>query len=87
MTELDVLVPSEQTKTGQSVPDASFNDLSFFHASEGKPLATPWQVAMTRADYLAQFDLPKGMLLDCACGSGIQLAAYASRLKQPRSRG
>jgi hypothetical protein len=79
---LDVLIPSEQAEAGQSVPDASFNELSFFHASEGKPLATPWQVAMTRADYLAQFDLPNGMLLDCACGSGIQLAAYASRLKQ-----
>lgn len=82
MTGLDVLIPSEQAEAGQSVPDASFNELSFFHASEGKPLATPWQVAMTRADYLAQFDLPNGMLLDCACGSGIQLAAYASRLKQ-----
>ncbi|MGB1492932.1 MAG: hypothetical protein ACPG8X_06375, partial [Candidatus Poseidoniaceae archaeon] len=79
---MDVLIPSEQAEAGQSVPDASFNELSFFHASEGKPLATPWQVAMTRADYLAQFDLPNGMLLDCACGSGIQLAAYASRLKQ-----
>ena len=79
---MDVLIPSEQAEAGQSVPDASFNELSFFHASEGKPLATPWQVAMTRADYLAQFDLPKGMLLDCACGSGIQLAAYASRLKR-----
>ena len=83
MAPLDVLIPSEQAETGQSVPDASFSELSFFHASEGKPLATPWQVAMTRADYMAQFDLPKGMLLDCACGSGIQLAAYASRLKQP----
>ena len=82
MTGLDVLIPSEQAEAGQSVPDASFNELSFFHASEGKPLATPWQVAMTRADYLAQFDLPNGMLLDCACGSGIQLAAYASRLKR-----
>lgn len=82
MTGLDVLIPSEQAEAGQSVPDASFNELSFFHASEGKPLATPWQVAMTRADYLAQFDLPNGMLLDCACGSGIQLAAYASRVKQ-----
>lgn len=82
MTGLDVLIPSEQAEAGQSVHDASFNELSFFHASEGKPLATPWQVAMTRADYLAQFDLPNGMLLDCACGSGIQLAAYASRLKQ-----
>ena len=83
MAPLDVLIPSEQAETGQSVPDASFSEFSFFHASEGKPLATPWQVAMTRADYMAQFDLPKGMLLDCACGSGIQLAAYASRLKQP----
>lgn len=82
MTGLDVLIPSEQAEAGQSVPDASFNELSFFHASEGKPLATPWQVAMTRADYLAQFDLPNGILLDCACGSGIQLAAYASRVKQ-----
>jgi len=82
VTGLDVLIPSEQAEAGQSFPDASFNELSFFHASEGKPLATPWQVAMTRADYLAQFDLPNGMLLDCACGSGIQLAAYASRLKQ-----
>jgi hypothetical protein len=82
VTGLDVLIPSEQAEAGQSVPDASFNELSFFHASEGKPLATPWQVAMTRADYLAQFDLPNGMLLDCACGSGIQLAAYASRVKQ-----
>ncbi len=83
MEGLDVLIPSEQTVTGQSVPDAAFSELSFFHASEGKPLATPWQVAMTRADYLAGFNLPQGMLLDCACGSGIQLAAYASRLKQP----
>jgi hypothetical protein len=82
VTGLDVLIPSEQAEAGQSVPDASFNELSFFHASEGKPLATPWQVAMTRADYLAQFDLPNGILLDCACGSGIQLAAYASRVKQ-----
>ena len=83
MTRLDVLVPSEQVETGQAVPDASLKELSFFHASEGKPLATPWQVAMTRAEHIARFDIPSGWLLDCACGSGIQLAAYASRLKQP----
>ena len=76
-------MPSEQTATGQSVPDASLKELSFYHASHGKPLATPWQVAMTRADFIAQFDLPSGAVLDCACGSGIQLAAYASRLKRP----
>ncbi|MDP6866039.1 MAG: hypothetical protein QGG62_03785 [Candidatus Poseidoniaceae archaeon] len=80
---MEVLVPSEQSITGQSVADASMKEISFYHASEGKPLATPWQVAITRADYIAQFDLPSGMVLDCACGSGIQLAAYASRLKRP----
>lgn len=83
MKQLELFVPSQQAKTGQSVPDASLKELSFYHASEGKPLATPWQVAMTRADYIAQFDLPSGAVLDCACGSGIQLAAYASRLKRP----
>ena len=83
MWQLELLIPSEQTPTGQSVPDVSLKELSLYHASEGKPLATPWQVAMTRADYIAQFDVPSGMLLDCACGSGIQLAAYASRLKRP----
>ena len=83
MDGLEALVPSEQATTGQCVPDASLKELSFYHASEGKPLATPWQVAMTRADYIAQFDLPSGVVLDCACGSGIQLAAYASRLKRP----
>ena len=49
--------------TGHPVPDASLKDISFFHASEGKPLATPWQVAMTRADYITQFELPPGMVL------------------------
>ena len=56
MTRLDVLVPSEQVETGQAVPDASLKELSFYHASEGKPLATPWQVAMTRAEHIARFD-------------------------------
>ncbi len=80
---MELLIPSEQATTGHPVPDASLKEISFFHASEGKPLATPWQVAMTRADYMTQFELPSGMVLDCACGSGIQLAAYASRLKRP----
>ena len=31
----------------------------FFHAMEGKPLATPWQVASLRASMLAQHALPK----------------------------
>ena len=83
MEQLELLVPSEQTPSGQPIPDSSLKELSFHHASDGKPLATPWQVAETRAQFLTKFDLPSGVVLDCACGSGIQLAAYASHLKRP----
>ena len=55
----------------------------FFHAMEGKPLATPWQVASLRASMLAEHALPEGWLVDCACGSGIQLAAYGCTLQRP----
>ena len=57
--------------------------LGFFHAKEGRPLATPWQVAALRAQAVAKHRLPEGVVLDCACGSGIQLAAYASTLQRP----
>lgn len=57
--------------------------LLFFHAKEGRPLATPWQVAALRAQAVAEHDLPEGVVLDCACGSGIQLAAYAATLQRP----
>ena len=55
----------------------------FFHAMEGKPLATPWQVASLRASMLAEHALPEGWLVDCACGSGIQLAAIGLQLRRP----
>ena len=80
---MEVLTPSEQEAIHPPVADATMSDLAFYHASEGKPLATPWQVAMVRAKAVAEFTLPRGVLLDCACGSGIQLAAYASQLKMP----
>ena len=57
--------------------------LGFFHAKEGRPLATPWQVAVLRAQAVSKYSLPEGVVLDCACGSGIQLAAYASTLQRP----
>ncbi|MCH1616254.1 MAG: hypothetical protein L7R83_01935 [Candidatus Poseidonia sp.] len=57
--------------------------LLFFHAKEGRPLATPWQVAALRARAVAEHRLPNGLVLDCACGSGIQLAAYALTLQRP----
>lgn len=68
----------------ESAPDATApRGLVFYHASEGKPLATPWQVALIRSQLLAHTSLPAGVLLDCACGSGIQLAAHASVLQRP----
>lgn len=57
--------------------------LLFHHANEGRPLATPWQIAALRAQALRQHDLADGFILDCACGSGIQLAAYAATLQRP----
>ena len=55
----------------------------FFHAKEGQPLSTPWQVATARSAMLRLCDLPEGLIVDCACGSGLQLAAHASILQRP----
>ncbi len=57
-------------------------ELVFFHASEGKPLATPWQVALARSKLLTELELPDGYILDCACGSGIQLGAHLALLQR-----
>ena len=81
-----VLVPSDTPSTGlvELARDTTAPDgLSFHHANEGKPLATPWQIAALRAQRVAKHALPKGYILDCACGSGVQLAAYGAVLKQP----
>lgn len=65
-------------------PDkTSIEQFKFFHADEGKPLATPWQVALSRAIMLRDYQIPEGAILDCACGSGIQIAAYSEILKRP----
>ena len=58
-------------------------ELVFFHASQGKPLATPWQVALARSNLLTQLSLPEGYILDCACGSGSQLGAHMALLHRP----
>ena len=57
--------------------------LVFYHASEGKPLATPWQVALARSKLLTEIHLSEGYILDCACGSGIQLGAHMAILQRP----
>ncbi|RPG76903.1 MAG: hypothetical protein CBE08_001415 [Euryarchaeota archaeon TMED248] len=82
----DIIKPLEASSEGlvESVKDAtSAEGMIFFHANEGKPLATPWQVALSRAILLNKYELPDGYILDCACGSGIQVAAYSAIIKKP----
>ena len=80
------LPPSETSAEGlvERAQDTTAPEgLVFYHANEGRPLATPWQVAALRASMVDRHRLPDGWVLDCACGGGIQLAAYAMALKRP----
>ena len=82
----DIIKPLEASSEGliESVRDStSAEGMVFFHANEGKPLATPWQVSLHRAILLNKYNLPDGYILDCACGSGIQVAAYSVITKKP----
>ncbi len=55
-----------------------------FHYAKGADrLATPWQVAMSRAEFLATLPIPEGPIVDPACGSGIQMVAFAKALSRP----
>lgn len=81
-----IINPLSEPSTGlfENNPDrTSIEQFKFFHADEGKPLATPWQVALSRAIMLRDYQLPEGIILDCACGSGIQISAYSEILKRP----
>ena len=46
-------------------------------------LATPWAIALDRADRVQAGRLGQGSLIDIACGSSLQLAAYCSVLGRP----
>ena len=48
-----------------------------------KRLSTPWSISMIRAEQIESFDLPAGVILDAAVGSGTQLIALANDLKRP----
>jgi len=48
-----------------------------------KQLSTPWKIALERARRIKNNDLSDGFILDLACGSGIQLAAYSYELNRP----
>ena len=75
------LTPSEADLSGPTIRDSTAPEgLQFHYADEAKPLATPWQVAVERAKMVRKCSLPKGIILDPACGSGIQLAAYCAMM-------
>ena len=75
------LNPSEADISGPTTVDSTApKGLVFHYADEAKPLATPWQVAIERAKLVRKSKLPQGPILDPACGSGIQLAAYCAML-------
>lgn len=77
------LTPSDADLSGPTTVDTTApKGLIFQYADEAKPLATPWQVAVERAKMVRKCKLPDGPILDPACGSGIQLAAYCSMLSR-----
>ena len=44
-------------------------------------LSTPWSISIVRAKQIDSSDLPAGVVLDAAAGSGAQLIALATELK------
>ena len=77
------LSPSHADLSGPTANDSTAPEgLVFHYADEAKPLATPWQVAVERAKMVRKCGLPGGAILDPACGSGIQLAAYCAMISR-----
>ena len=77
------LSPSQADLSGPTANDSTAPEgLVFHYADEAKPLATPWQVAVERAKMVRKCGLPDGAILDPACGSGIQLAAYCAMISR-----
>ena len=77
------LSPSQADLSGPTANDSTAPEgLVFHYADEAKPLATPWQVAVERAKMVRKCGLPGGAILDPACGSGIQLAAYCAMISR-----
>ena len=75
------LNPTDADLSGPTVKDSTAPaGLLFHYAEQAKPLATPWQIAVERAKLVRKCKLPHGIILDPACGSGIQLAAYCAMM-------
>ncbi len=81
------LIPSEDiTKEAEKrVPSkaARKGEPSLHMTDDMRRLSTPWSISMVRAKQIEAFDLPAGIILDAAAGSGAQLIALANELKRP----
>ena len=81
-----VMLPDDNARAyaESSAPARTEGTSPALHATEEmRRLATPWSVAVAKANLLRSCDLPPGIILDPACGSGTQLAALCSTLGRP----
>ena len=71
------LIPSEDiTKEAEKrVPCTRKGEPSLHMTDDMRRLSTPWSISMVRAKQIEAFDLPAGIILDAAVGSGAQLIA------------
>ena len=81
-----VMVPDDNARAyaDSSAPTRENKHGPALHATEEmRRLATPWSVAIARANLLRNCDISEGVILDPACGSATQLAAICSALNRP----
>ena len=81
-----VMIPDDNARTyaETTAPAQIDGDSPALHSTEEmRRLATPWSVAIAKAKLLASCQLPPGVILDPACGSGTQLAALCTTLQRP----
>tara|TARA_B100001778_G_scaffold172245_1_gene141645 strand:- start:115 stop:1419 length:1305 start_codon:yes stop_codon:yes gene_type:complete len=81
------LIPSEdiakEAENRVSAKAARKGEPLLHMTDDMKRLSTPWSISMIRAEQIESFDLPAGVILDAAVGSGTQLIALANELKRP----
>ena len=81
------LIPSEkiveEASNRNEAKSARKGEPALHMTEEMRRLSTPWSISVMRAKEIENFDLPAGVILDAAAGSGAQLIALATELKRP----
>ena len=81
------LLPSEEIvkEAGKIIKSKSNRkgEPSFFMNEDMRKLSTPWNIAKIRSSQINPDDLPAGVILDAAAGSGVQLIALTKGLRRP----